>query len=648
MAGLKTHDIFYKELKKKLSSKILENYPNYDKYNVFAQGHDLFLYHNFYKFLDKKRVRENTEFSVKIQENGFREFVYNYINVAKKANVLNKESIRSFIGLGYITHHILDSYTHPYIIYLAGDHTPDVLNVTWQHGVTENMLDQYLIMVRENRNPKQIKVSKDFKFKKKLFDKDLEDVLNKSFFLTYGDAGKGSILRKASLQVKKLAKASKEDKYGLKVKILNTVYRNRVEKDAFSYNRDFFEVNKYLNKDKNYWFNPMFTDRIYNYSFDELFEKSMDHCKEIIENLEVLYKKEVITREDINKIIPDVASTHGGPCNMPLKINKVSKDAVKLKSVENEIIKKIKKGEKINKRIFNYIHSTNEKNFTSRFGMNMRKIFHPVVRFVVNSSATKENIFVKKAKLKKRVPYIFVPTHSFDDDLKTTVGSIDRNAYLVLGLTEQLKFNPEMYFSYIGTGMIHVFKDSKVSRKNAFEKMKRVINNKNSIIIYPEGAYNHSQNKIMLDLYDSIFFLAKETGAEIVPIASYSRYDYDKIYTIIDEPISVSGYEIENKKEFMTMLRDKLATNMWYLMEDYAPKVKRSELGVDALEEFYYDRMHEYLGVLWDPRNDNWIDEEIIAKNENEKENTEKFKEYVRANWKEAQEIKFLKAKNKK
>ena len=43
MPGPKTHDIFYKQLKRKISPFTLSQFPNYDKYNTFVQGHDLLI-----------------------------------------------------------------------------------------------------------------------------------------------------------------------------------------------------------------------------------------------------------------------------------------------------------------------------------------------------------------------------------------------------------------------------------------------------------------------------------------------------------------------------------------------------------------------------------------------------------------------------
>ena len=66
----------------------------------------------------------------------------------------------------------------------------------------------------------------------------------------------------------------------------------------------------------------------------------------------------------------------------------------------------------------------------------------------------KNNIIVERyPKLDKDEPYIFVCNHTCPEDIETVLNIIDRNAYLVLGSIETLKYNPEMYLTWLN-GMI--------------------------------------------------------------------------------------------------------------------------------------------------------------------------------------------------
>ena len=177
MPGPKTHDIFYKSLKGKLNKRTLDSFPNYDQYNIFVQGHDFLIYYDFYN----SKVRDaNIENSIHLQEHKFQEFVYNYLYIAKESGALEKEDVRLFIGPGYIMHHLLDAYTHPQIIYYAGDHTKNPEYKTWYHGILENLLDVYMMETYEGKNAKTYKVYKDFQIDEALISNALIRTIDES------------------------------------------------------------------------------------------------------------------------------------------------------------------------------------------------------------------------------------------------------------------------------------------------------------------------------------------------------------------------------------------------------------------------------------------------------------------------------------
>ena len=88
MPGPKTHDIFYHQLKTKLNANTLSSFKNYDDYSVFAQGHDFFIYYNFYKIWNQKKLDQNVQESVLLQEHQFQEFVYQYLKSASNSGAI--------------------------------------------------------------------------------------------------------------------------------------------------------------------------------------------------------------------------------------------------------------------------------------------------------------------------------------------------------------------------------------------------------------------------------------------------------------------------------------------------------------------------------------------------------------------------------
>ncbi len=320
MPGPKTHDIFYKEVKPLLTDKTLSGFPNYDKYRIFAQGHDFLIYHDFYKIFTFDKLNNNVEDSKKLQEFKFQEFVYNYLNEANKTGAIEDEQVRSFIGPGYVLHHILDAYTHPQIIYYSGDHERDPKNKTWMHGIVENLLDIYMMKTKENKDPKTYDVSKDFNIENLKIEKYLLETLNKSLKGTYDIENGGKDFYESFYQVELFMKVFKYDPIGFKKIIFDIVDPLFKGSSSFSYHRDYKAAEEFLNNEHSIWLNPI-DDCIQSYeSFMDLYNKALVDGAEIVNKLESVCQTGIINQDEIYSIIPNVASTHGLECGQKCKI----------------------------------------------------------------------------------------------------------------------------------------------------------------------------------------------------------------------------------------------------------------------------------------------------------------------------------------
>lgn len=318
MPGPKTHDIFYKDLKKKLSDETLASFPNYDDYNVFAQGHDFLIYHDFYKIWNQERLNQNVQNSVLLQEHSFSEFIYHYLNTAMESGAIEDEQTRLFIGPGYIMHHLLDAYTHPQIIYYSGDHVRDPKNRTWKHGIVENLIDIYLMEEKEGKNPRMYPVYKDFEF---LCDTSeaLIQTLDSSLFDIYHIQNGGEIFQKSFYQMESFMKLMKYDPSGFKQKIFDLFDPVLKGTSSFSYHRDSKEVFPYLNLEDEEWQNPV-NGEVSRESFLELYDRALCDGSYIIDELEKMCQRGTIYKDDIYSLIPNISSVHGLECEIPMKI----------------------------------------------------------------------------------------------------------------------------------------------------------------------------------------------------------------------------------------------------------------------------------------------------------------------------------------
>lgn len=247
----------------------------------------------------------------------------------------------------------------------------------------------------------------------------------------------------------------------------------------------------------------------------------------------------------------------------------------------------------------------NADNFTSDFGMNFRKKINPILRKVLKIATKGELIIVNYPKLNDDDPYIFVSLHGFVEDTIANLSTIDRNAYLLFGTSDQLEVNPEMYFAWLN-GFIYVDRYNQAKRKESLLKMERVIKNGNSVLIFAEGGFNNTENLLCQKLFASPYILSKTTKAKVVPIAPFYEFGSDKIYMNVGNPMDLSLYE--DKKEALRDLRDTLATLMYDNIEKYSTPIIRSELGNNPRLDFMEQRRLEYLKTKW--TKDVW-DEEL-------------------------------------
>lgn len=318
MPGPKTHEIFYRQLKTLLPEEMLADLPNYDAYSLYRQGHDLLIYQNWWKLWElNQHIRE----SLLLQESSIQEFIFQFLLEAANRNVLTKEAVRLFIGVGYISHHILDSYLHPLIIYYSGDHVRESGNVTWKHGIIENLLDAYLMRHFESIDCQTYPVYQNFHFSETHLDLDLFQILTNTLYSVYGIVDGGRKFECAMLQMKRFIRILKYDPSGFKRMFFNSLDFLTKGSASFSYHVRADDMEEYLNCNHQQWKNPKCQELICSKSMLELYHEALQTSAEITAKLDRLCVQENITRETVYSIVPNRSSTYALPCKeITLKI----------------------------------------------------------------------------------------------------------------------------------------------------------------------------------------------------------------------------------------------------------------------------------------------------------------------------------------
>ncbi len=217
---------------------------------------------------------------------------------------------------------------------------------------------------------------------------------------------------------------------------------------------------------------------------------------------------------------------------------------------------------------------------------NLECAFIPDTVYPLSDKKNANNIVLERYPvLEREESYIFVGNHTCPEDIETMLNIIDRNAYLILGSVETLKYNPEMYLSWLNGMIVFDILDPK-ARKDLVPKMERVLQT-NSILIFPEGSHNYHPSNLINPLFEGAVRLALQTGKKIVPI-SLVRDDKRKVSFIdVGNPIDMCQlYQREqdcqskkSEKEIIRYLngylRDKMATAVYHLIARHMKTIER-------------------------------------------------------------------------
>lgn len=243
--------------------------------------------------------------------------------------------------------------------------------------------------------------------------------------------------------------------------------------------------------------------------------------------------------------------------------------------------------------------------FASKAGIKIRRIIHPAVHLIIRAASDRPIEVIEYPNLVKGERYIFAAGHSFPGEIASNLAVIDRNAWVLIGTTDQVDHNPQMNFAWFN-GLIYVNKLDPANRKDAFRKMKRILENGSSVLMFPEGVLNNSENSLCMPLYPGVYHLAVETETKVVPIVSHAEHGDKRIRVAAGKPIDFNG---KTKESALVELRNALATIRYQMIEKSEP-LKRASLSGDIHEQYLYHRRDTYLETKWvEP---NW-DEEIMV-----------------------------------
>ena len=211
----------------------------------------------------------------------------------------------------------------------------------------------------------------------------------------------------------------------------------------------------------------------------------------------------------------------------------------------------------------------------------LRKAFGPVFAKLL----TLDRIFRKQTvtvignqkKYKDRV--IFACTHIGENDLENIYEVLHHSCWWFVGDPCVLYKDISGLLLYLN-GCILLETADKDDRHIAYLRAIELLKGKGSLMIFPEGARNGSENLPVMPLFSGTAKMATETNTKIVPVAIEQ---YDKRF-VVNFGSEILSEDFSNIAELTQKLRDALASLKWDIWE------REGLLSRDSLPENYSEQ----------------------------------------------------------
>lgn len=278
MASTITHAYFIIDVYDRMDISMKEFlFDKKDFLKTSAQSMDALFFYNITNLKKGKRVRE---FGHYFHEHEVYEFFKTLINYIKYNNYAGNSSVMAYL-YGMISHYILDSTIHPFVIYKTGQFKKDdktTYKYNHLHGRLETFFDNYLILVREEMKPSKFNCYNFFDTS--CFDDDLTDVINFTYKEVFGINNMSKFYIHAIKNMQFFYRIFRYDPYGVKVGFYRFIDFFKPKKylklDILSYNQPIKKHIDYLNLEHKIWYNPTDKNIKSNKSLIELYTEALN------------------------------------------------------------------------------------------------------------------------------------------------------------------------------------------------------------------------------------------------------------------------------------------------------------------------------------------------------------------------------------
>lgn len=230
----------------------------------------------------------------------------------------------------------------------------------------------------------------------------------------------------------------------------------------------------------------------------------------------------------------------------------------------------------------------------SRAIMLFKDIIRPVLSLIASFRVPYKVIIEQHCRLLPDRPVIYAVNHFCFADTPIMGRITPKRSYILLG-KQRLGFSDWLYF--ILNGVIFVDRKDKEDMSASKLAMSAYLNKSRSIVMFPEGTWNLTENQLMLPMKWGIIDIAKETVAQIIPtLLEYDR-EQKKCFVRFGTPMIFSPED--SKADTIVALRDTLATMHWEFWERNGT-FSRADLDVESERKKLFYSVEEYPPIDWE------------------------------------------------
>lgn len=307
MPLITTHNYFAKDVFNKSKKEITNTFrEKQNLYELFAQGFDPFIFYEFFK-IKKYDLQKYCHY------NETDTFFLNLIKYIKQKKLENNPTILASL-YGHLTHYMLDSTAHPYIVYKTGEYEkekPETLKYNGKHNKMEMEIDAYFYEQKEQKPFKNFKIQK-YLITKENFDKDLLNLLNEVYEETFPIPNGGDKYQKGCKNMYYAYKFLIVDQTGIKKFFYHLFDKITPKKEGVyeNYSNHITNIDTaILNKEHHTWHNP-WNNEPNTKSFFDLYNDALENCIVLFEaTYNFLQNK--ITEEEYKKVLKDKSYVTG-------------------------------------------------------------------------------------------------------------------------------------------------------------------------------------------------------------------------------------------------------------------------------------------------------------------------------------------------